>query len=163
MTRLLIAALLFALATPAHKPTPAPTPKPLGCFGADRGAASMDWNAQARWAQGNSFDAIRHEVLRKTRVVFTCRAVTSANAINAYADLSALIAQYVPDQACLGDPMGPASTDWHVHYRWGLHHSRKQMLAELDRKTGLALTCVSGTKINDLYADLSVTLAQYGR
>jgi hypothetical protein len=163
MHKLLIAALLFALAPPAHRPAAARTPKPLGCFGADRGAASMDWTAHRRWAQDNAFAAVQHDLRRKTHIVFSCHAFTNANAQDAYADLSTLLAQYVPDTACLGNPSGPGNSDRRVHYRWALHHSRAQMLAELERKTNLAFTCVSGEKINDLFADLSVTLAQYGR
>ncbi len=131
------------------------------CFD-DPGAASTDRNAHYSWIQQQSASRIGDDLKNKTGILFGCREATNEKLADTFADVSVIIANWVPRASCFGGDEGAASSDWNAHRSWGVGQGRNGMLRNLQGKLAAALNCLNRQQQNGLFADVSVALAKGG-
>jgi len=129
------------------------------CFGEDRRAASRDWHDHHEWAEHHDASNIKNGLDYKLRALFTCRVPGSDRLNDIYADLSVVIAQYVPNAGCFHGDSGTVSRDRNRHRKWASGKSRSAVLEAIEWKTQAAVDCVDPSRQPDFYADLSVIIA----
>lgn len=130
-----------------------------GCFGSDAGAASTDWNSHYTWAQKQTNGRLKAGLEDKLGAVFRCLAKTDAQVFDLFADISVVIARYVPNAACFNGDGGAVATDLAGHRDWARERGRMVALDNLKAKASVALDCLNGSKRASYYADVSVLAA----
>ena len=130
-----------------------------GCFGTDAGAASTDWNSHYTWAQKQTSGRLKAGLEDKLGAVFRCSAKTDAQVFDLFADVSVVIARYVPNAACFNGDGGAVAPDPSGHRDWAREKGRMVALDNLKAKAAAALDCLEGSKRASYYADVSVLAA----
>src|SRR5262245_36740073 len=103
-TALLVVALVVAAAVPCAAAA-APS-----CFGADRGAASVDRAAHEHWARGRTVEDLQAHLDAKIDALFACSAVGVERLAKAFAELATITGRYARSAQCRPNP-GGSSTD----------------------------------------------------
>lgn len=129
------------------------------CFAGDPKAGSTDRESHYSWAKGQNAATLEGNLKHKVDLLFQCSSMDGEKLANAFADISVIVARYVPGANCFGGDAGVTSTDWSGHKTWGLSKGVDVMRENLHRKIASALKCTKRTKQSSFFADLSIPIA----
>jgi hypothetical protein len=132
------------------------------CFAADAGAGLTDKNAHYVWAQGQDSATLESNLKTKAAYLFRCPSMTSDRLSAAFADISVIVARYVPNAKCFGGDAGAVSSDWLGHRTWSQSKGAEATLTNLQNKISSALRCMDRPRQNSFFADVSVAIAKAG-
>jgi hypothetical protein len=137
------------------------------CFGADKGAASTSKTEHGNWARGQSPQTLIDNLATKIAMVFNCTAVSDAQAVQAFAEASGVVARRlsepvrVKNQSCASGDRGVLEPNDSAHASWARTKKRGEIRDNLIGKIGIALTCLkAGEPQVELFAEISVILAR---
>jgi hypothetical protein len=147
---------------PARPAGGSPVDAARKCFVADPGAGLTDRNAHYVWIRGQSSTTVESNLKTKAAYLFRCPSLTQDRLSSAFADISIVVAKYVPRAACFGGDAGAVSSDWSGHKTWSQSKGAEEMLGNLQQKISSALRCMDRPRQNSFFADLSVAIAEAG-
>ena len=151
--RLLLLSCLLALAPFAAAQNP--------CF-TDAGAGSTDWNVHYNWAQSRATGQLKFQLSSKIGTLFRCSSVADAALFDSFADISLLVARYVPGAACFHGDAGVVSSDRGLHRGWAERSGRGPAMTNLQSKVQDAMNCLGRPQQVRFYADVSAAIASTG-
>ena len=126
----------------------------------DAGGGSTDRNTHYTWALTHAGQA-KSNLITKMDTLFRCPAMQFNQLADTFANISVIIPNYVTDARCFGGDAGPLNTNRTYHKDWADRQGRADaVLKNLESKTGQAFACVDSSKQVDLFADVSLALAQ---
>lgn len=129
------------------------------CFARDTRARAQDRQSHYDWAKAQNPATLESDLKNKIDLLFQCSSMDAEALSSTFANISVIIARYVPDANCFGGDAGVASTDWSGHKSWGLSKGVDVMRDNLQWKIALALKCMDRSKQISFYADVSVPIA----
>jgi hypothetical protein len=129
------------------------------CFGNDQGAGSLRRDDHLGWAARQNPQTLAANLRGKIGAVWRCN-LQQGQLANAFADLSVLIPRYVRNPACFNGDTGVLATDWNAHRNWAAQQDVRRLLDNMQWKAASALRCLDANGQAQLFADLSVGLAQ---
>ena len=130
------------------------------CLGRDEGARSSDKNAHYAWAQKHDSPELDENLKYKLGLLFECSSLGADELSSAFADISVLVAKYVPNSNCFNGDTGVSSNDWLAHQRWGQARGRQTMLDNVKWKVSSAMKCLGRSDQVSFFADVSVAIAK---
>jgi hypothetical protein len=95
----------------------------------------------------------------RVALLFRCSSMDAERLSNAFADISVVVARYVPNANCFGGDEGVAAPVWSDHKAWGLSKGVGIMRENLQWKIVSALKCMDHSKQISFFADVSVPIA----
>lgn len=135
-------------------------PIPLqNCFAADPGVGSTRRDDHYGWAQRQDSGRLANNLASKIGVLFNCSSVDGEKLVNAFADISVIIANYVPSTGCFA---GDRVTDKNrsAHEAWARTKTRNEMNGNLQWKAAGAIKCLERAAQNDYFTDVSLIVAK---
>jgi hypothetical protein len=129
------------------------------CFAADPAAGSTDRNGHFGWAQKQDAATLKDNLNTKAALLFRCRSMNVDQLSSVFANISVIVARYVPEAKCFGGDRGVVSTKWSDHKGWGMSKGADAMLNNLQFKMAAALKCLDRPQQNSFFADVSVAMA----
>jgi hypothetical protein len=129
------------------------------CFREDLGAASTNWDSHHDWATKQDLQTLKRALNWKLQALFQCSSRTDDQISDAFAQISVIVARYVPNASCFNGNLGAVSTDAGSHRDWAKAKGRTAALADAQTKVLAALSCLDRSKQVSFYADLSVLVA----
>jgi hypothetical protein len=129
------------------------------CFAQDAAMASTDRQAHYQWANARDGATLAGHLTEKIALLFTCPAMDVERLSNAFAQMSVIVAQYVPDAHCFGGDAGVVATHPASHKSWGVSKGATGMRENLQWKVAAAFQCLNPTQQAAFYADVSVIVA----
>ena len=138
-------------------------PASAGCFGNNRGAASLNWNDHFNWAKGQNLETLKRDLSTKTRNIFNCAKVSRKNLNGVFADLSHVVGFAAPGPACFDGNRGAASLDFLGHHRWARSQPRDVLRNDIVWKVSSVLSCMNPSLWAKFFAKASVILAKAPR
>jgi hypothetical protein len=138
-------------------------PQTAGCFGSDVGAASTNWKGHFDWAHNQTLERLKQGLEWKLASLFQCPSRTDEQIFDAFADISLIVARYVPNAACFKGDSGVVGTDRAGHRSWAKAKGRTAALPALQWKVLAALDCIDRSRQFSYYADVSTSVAVGGQ
>lgn len=132
------------------------------CFAGDPRAGSINRATHYSWAKDQTVGRLQGNLNFKLDLLFQCESMNAQRLAERYADVSVVIAGYVPDANCFGGDAGVVNNNASDHKAWGLNQGANGMRENLEWKTGAALKCLVGSRQASFFADVSVALAGGG-
>jgi hypothetical protein len=129
------------------------------CFASDPAAGSTDRNGHYAWAQKQDAATLKDNLNAKAALLFRCRSMDVDQLSSVFANISVIVARYVPDANCFGGDRGVVNTKWSDHKGWGMSKGANAMLNNLQFKMAAALKCMDRPQQNEFFADVSVAMA----
>lgn len=132
------------------------------CFAKDPGAGSTNRATHYSWAKDQTASRLEGNLNSKLDLLFQCKTISTRSLSERFADVSVIIARYVPDASCFGGDAGVVNTSSSDHKAWGLSQGADGMRTNLEWKIASALKCLDRSRQASFYADVSVALAGGG-
>jgi hypothetical protein len=132
------------------------------CYWPDVNAASPNWNVHYDWALTRGAPELKSNLGRKLGQLFDCVARNAGQLADTFADLSLVVARYVPNVSCFNGDYGVVSSDWSLHRRWAGQRNRDGMRQGTESKIVGAVDCLDRSKHSDYFADLSLIMGRAG-
>lgn len=132
------------------------------CFAEDPRAGSTNRATHYSWAKDQTVGRLQGNLNFKLDLLFQCKSMNAQRLAERYADVSVIIAGYVPDANCFGGDAGVINNKASDHKAWGLTQGANGMRENLEWKIGAALKCLVGSRQASFFADVSVALAGGG-
>jgi hypothetical protein len=129
------------------------------CFAEDTRAGSTDRESHYTWAKGQDTATLEANLKHKVDLLFQCSSMDGEKLSDVFADISVIVARYVPDANCFGGDAGVSSTERSGHKTWGLSKGVEGMRENLHWKITSALECMTRSKQISFFADVSVPIA----
>ena len=132
------------------------------CFAKDPGAGSTNRETHYSWAEDQTAGRLESNLDSKLDLLFQCKTISTRSLSERFADVSVIIARYVPDASCFGGDAGVVNNSSSDHKAWGLRQGADGMRTNLEWKIASALKCLDRSRQASFYADVSVALAGGG-
>jgi len=133
------------------------------CYWPDVNAASSDRNVHYGWARTREAPELKSNLGRKLGQLFDCVARNAGQLADTFAELSLVVARYVPNVSCFKGDYGVISNDWSLHRRWASQRNRDGMRQGAESKMLAAVDCLDRSRHSDYFADLSLIMGRAGR
>lgn len=130
------------------------------CFAADPGVGSTNRNDHLGWARMQDSQRLSNNLSYKIGLLFNCSSVSDGQLVNAFADMSVIIANYVSDPACFNGDGGAVGRDREGHAGWARTKSRQQLRDNLNWKVQSAFRCLDREHQVAFFADISAAVAR---
>jgi len=135
-----------------------PAAAAASCFGNDVGAGSTERADHLSWASAREAAEVSANLAGKVDALMTC--ARDDNALRAiFADLSVVVALQNLDASCFGGDAGVLIRERQPHLDWAMGQGHTAIADNLRWKIGSAMECVDRPGQDNLFADLSVTIA----
>jgi hypothetical protein len=139
-----------------------PSARDAACLAADPGGAISSRAFHYNWAEEQDSSILNSSLKRRIVLLFECPTVNDDRLVSAFANISVLIAHYVPNAACFNGNRGVIGTDAAAHREWARARSRAVVLNNLQLKVSAAMNCLDRNRLVDFFADVAVVLATSG-
>ena len=130
------------------------------CLSSDPGASAKDRSVHYSWAQRQTSERLIGNLRSKLGMLFECGRLNDEDLANAFADISVLVARYVPRAECFGGNRGVTDTDRSSHETWALGRGRQQLINDIVSKVSAAMKCLDRNGQVEFFTDVSVVIAQ---
>jgi hypothetical protein len=134
---------------------------PSPCFAEDSGAGLAERAGHFEWAQRQDSATLGKNLSYKAGLLFHCDGLSEDTLATAFADISMVIAKAVPNANCFSGNQAVISTDWSLHKKAfsGDAKRKERLLDRLNWKMTAAINCLDRSRQKELFADISVLLA----
>jgi hypothetical protein len=130
------------------------------CIQEGSSMASTDRDNHFRWAREHNTQDIETNMRMKLEMLFRCNLLNGNQLANLFADISVAVARNVPNPGCFNGDRGSTGTDRRKHLDWARDKGPQLMLENVEWKVGAALQCTDHDRQAELFADVSVIIAQ---
>jgi Caspase domain len=131
----------------------------INCFAQDPGALSTNRETHNTWAKSQSVETLERNLNFKIDTLFQCPSMDAQRLGEAFANVSVIIAKYVPDANCFGGDAGATSTNGADHKAWGVSQGADVMRRNLQWKIAGAMKCLNRSNQVSLFVDVSIPIA----
>ena len=129
------------------------------CFARDPGAGSTNPETHYAWAKSQNVATLEGNLNSKIDLLFRCSTIDPQSLSDAFANVSVIIAKYVPDAKCFGGDAGVVGTVASDHKTWGSSQGANGMRENLEWKIASALKCLDRSRQIAFFVDVSIPIA----